>query len=409
MACRLGASGTYDGRNIVKNKKNICLMLGATIFPWTLFVAPCCAAEIWPKFPVHISAEAITTQGIETATSFSGSITAHIDVQAYVEADQRKTARIVPVGSGRITDIFVSPGQFVKEGTALFSYNNYSLSDEKERYLSSKAALQQAQAMERDAAEAERRGRILQGGAISKGEEKRRKALLADASALVQQRLAVVKNQEEHMRRFSSSTEKVEGLSSVVVSPVNGVVRSINVALGGSVGNNGLPPVEVVNLRSVWVVSQIPQTAISSIKIGSNQETIIPKQRKSKFSHVDFIEETVDPGTRRVQVRSLVDNTDTSLRPGMLVRARIFSQNAVSGQIVPTDSLQTIADQPCIFVKIGPDKYLAKHVVTGPSFDERVVVTEGLLPGDIVVGKGSFILKSQALLVPASLENKNKK
>ncbi|AQT05176.1 hypothetical protein A0U91_10085 [Acetobacter persici] len=81
----------------------------------------------------------------------------------------------------------------------------------------------------------------------------------------------------------------------------------------------------------------------------------------------------------------------------------------MSGQIVPTDSLQTIADQPCIFVKIGPDKYLAKHVVTGPSLDERVVVTEGLSPGDIVVGKGSFILKSQALLVPASLENKNKK
>lgn len=391
------------------NLLSLLLKLCIIFFTSPYYLDSAFGEDIWPQKSITITTEAITSQGIETATSFSGSITPHIDVQAYVEADQRNTAGIVPVGEGRITDIFVSPGQVVKEGSPLFSYNNYSLSDEKERLLSSKSSLQQARAMERDAAEAERRGRILQGGAISKGEEKRRKALLADASALVQQRIAIVKNQEEHMKRFSSSIEKIEGLSSVVVSPVNGVVRSVNVALGGTLGNNNFPPAEVVNLRSVWVVSQIPQTEISRIKIGSILETIIPEQDKRKFSHVDFIEETVDTGSRRVQVRSLLDNADTLLRPGMLVRARIFSQNAVSGQIVPTDSLQTIANQPCIFVKIGPDQYLAKHVVIGPSLDGRVVVTEGLSPGDIVVGKGSFILKSQALLVPDSNDNKSKK
>ncbi|MBB2198794.1 efflux RND transporter periplasmic adaptor subunit [Gluconacetobacter sp. 1c LMG 22058] len=359
------------------------------------------AQESWPKEPVIITQAALTREGIETAQAEPGALPNHIEAQAYVAADERRISRIRPVGTGRVTDVLVSPGQVVKRGDTLLRYDDFSLSDERQRLLSAEDALRQAQAQERDAVLTWQRGEHLRGGIIASGEAERRRAHMVEMHALVSQREAEVQNEKERMGRFSSPIEKVDGLSSTVISPVNGIVRHVNISVGEAIATLPAIPIEIDNLDSVWVISEVSTEDAGKLAIGGQQQTWLRGAGDPIASRIDLIEGGVDIGTRRVLVRSLVPNAQSALRPGMLARTRLFFSHPVAGQVIPTSALQTIAGQKCVFVQIGRDRYASRHVVVGPSLDGRTVLTQGVAAGEAVVTRGSFVLKSQALLNPA--------
>ncbi|WP_130732943.1 efflux RND transporter periplasmic adaptor subunit [Komagataeibacter xylinus] len=359
------------------------------------------AQESWPKEPVIIAQAALTSEGIETAQAQPGTLPNHIEAQAYVATDERRVSRIRPIGTGRVTDVLVSPGQVVKRGDTLLRYDDFSLSDERQRLLSAEDALRQAQAQEHDAVLTWQRGEHLRGGIISSGEAERRRAHMTEMHALVSQREALVQNEKERMRRFSSPIEKVDGLSSTVISPVNGIVRHVNISVGEDITTTPAVPIEIDNLDSVWIISEVSTEDVGKLAIGGQQQTWFRGMDDPIISRIDLIEGDVDIGTRRVSVRSLLSNAQSALRPGMLARTRLFFSHPVAGQVIPTAALQTIAGQKCVFVQIGRDRYTPRHVVVGPSLDGRTVLTQGIAAGETVVTRGSFVLKSQALLNPA--------
>jgi cobalt-zinc-cadmium efflux system membrane fusion protein len=59
--------------------------------------------------------------------------------------------------------------------------------------------------------------------------------------------------------------------------------------------------------------------------------------------------------------------------------------------------VQDVNGQAAVFVRTGPKTFAVRPVMVGQSRDGEVEVTGGLQPGDQVVTKGSFILKSQLL------------
>ncbi|WP_279313225.1 efflux RND transporter periplasmic adaptor subunit [Acetobacter sp. AN02] len=376
----------------------LALQLLATI----AWLAPSLAAadEPWPSGDIIISPEAVASEGIRTAVAKPGALAPHTLAQATIAADERRISRIHPAGSGRVREVLVTPGQIVRKGEVLFRYDDFSLSDERQRLLSAEAALRQAGATERDAALASHRAEALRGGAVSAGEAERRRARLEDARALVAQQEALVRNERERVARFTSSVETTSGLISAVISPVDGIVRRIGVAAGENITSGGIPATEVDDLREVWVISQVPDTDATHLTPGNMQQTWVTPGEAPVTSAITLVEGIVDPGTRRVLVRSLLPNPDIRLRPGMLVRTRLFASGRISGQIIPSAALQGFSGSRCVFVKKAADRYEARHVTTGPSLGGQTVITDGLQAGETVVTDGSFVLKSQALLRP---------
>ncbi|NVN02066.1 MULTISPECIES: efflux RND transporter periplasmic adaptor subunit [Asaia] len=354
----------------------------------------------WPSRPIAITKEALKSENIHTAKAQSGALPPHIDVPAYIDQDDRRSARIHPVGQGRVQSILVTPGELVKKGQVLFTYDDFSLSDAHQRLLSAEASLQQAQALRDDARLSYDRGRALQGGAVSQGEAQRRYSRLKEAEGTVQRSRAIVQNERERLARFSSSSERTEGLHSAVISPIDGIVDKITVGVGEEVSNRTAPAVEVDDLSRVWVVSQVGEQQAVQLSRGGRQLTWPTPDTKPIVSHIDLIEGSVDPMTRHVLVRSLVENTKRLLRPEMLVKTRLFASETVKGTLIPEAAIQTIGSQSCVFVRLDDTHYEARKVSTGPDLDGMIVVTKGLKPGEIVVTDGSFVLKSQALLAP---------
>ncbi|WP_438382302.1 efflux RND transporter periplasmic adaptor subunit [Asaia sp. BMEF1] len=358
------------------------------------------SAADWPSHPIAIPKDALKTEAIHTAKARAGALPPHIDVPAYIDQDDRRSARIHPVGQGRVQSVLVTPGELVKKGQVLFTYDDFSLSDAHQRLLSAEASLQQAKALRDDARLSYDRGHALQGGAVSQGEAQRRYSRLKETQGTVERSEAIVQNERERLARFSSSSERTEGLHSAVISPIDGIVDKITVGVGEEVSNRAAPAVEIDDLSKVWVVSQVGEQQAVQLSRGGRQLTWPTPDTKPIVSRIDLIEGSVDPMTRHVLVRSLVENAKRQLRPEMLVKTRLFATESVKGTVIPDTAIQTIGSQRCVFVKLDETHYEARKVSIGPDLDGMIVVTKGLEPGETIVTDGSFVLKSQALLAP---------
>lgn len=347
---------------------------------------------------VDISDEALQAENIHTAIAVAGSLPRHTDAPAYVAADERRIVRIRPVGDGRVVSVAVVPGQVVSKGQPLLAYENFTLRDETFQNSSDEASLRAARAEERNARQLYDRGQQLKGGALSVGEVERREEAWRAARALVQEREADARRASEHVRRYSSGMEKVEGGQSIVVSPIDGVVSHVSVVSGQDMTAGGPPPIEVDDLSHVWVVSQVNDVDARSVLVGNRQHTWIVEGEPPLVSRVDAVEGSVDPGTQHVLVRSLLDNPANRLKPGMLVHTRLFFHDEVKGMIVPEAAVQTLNGQPVVFVRVAPGRYAVRPVETGPSLDGNIVLLRGVKAGETVVTQGSFVLKSQVVL-----------
>ncbi|WP_203414438.1 efflux RND transporter periplasmic adaptor subunit [Entomobacter blattae] len=345
---------------------------------------------------LSVTPEIFRTMGIKTAKVRNGKISSFIVSPAYVEADDRSLVKIRPVGNGRVVKVYTYPGQVVVPGTPLLDYENYTLTDVINQVDAAKAVVEEAQAQKTEAAYAAQRGNLLQGGALPRGEVQRRQTVLQHMSGLVREKQALLHNMRMRLSQFSNNSETIfDGHYSRVMSPVSGMVKTINISMGDMIGSSSLPVVEIVNTSTVWVVSQVSSHNLDQVKIGNPQSTIIAEHTPSLpiSSTVTTIDSSVDPITRQFLVRSEVKNTG-KLRAGMFVRTRIYN-TPQPGLVIPKEALQRIDDHFVVFVKVGPHRFACRIVVTGPSSDQDILIKKGLKEGDEIVTSGSFDLKSQ--------------
>ncbi|HEX5045511.1 MAG TPA: efflux RND transporter periplasmic adaptor subunit [Gammaproteobacteria bacterium] len=108
---------------------------------------------------------------------------------------------------------------------------------------------------------------------------------------------------------------------------------------------------------------------------------------------IEFISPRVDDATGTVAVRAVLDNRETRLTPGRIVRASIEGVALRDTLVIPKRSVMRGAQGAFVWV-IGPDSAAApRPVQLGTSAGNDVAVVSGLAAGDRVVVDG--ILKMQ--------------
>jgi multidrug efflux pump subunit AcrA (membrane-fusion protein) len=107
--------------------------------------------------------------------------------------------------------------------------------------------------------------------------------------------------------------------------------------------------------------------------------------------------DTVNPKTRRLVVRCTIPNPDQRLKPGMF--ATVIADTGAPRQVaaVSIASVQEIDGRKIVFLEQPNAAFLVREVMLGTEKDGWVEVTRGIAAGDRVVGKGSFLLKSELL------------
>ena len=110
---------------------------------------------------------------------------------------------------------------------------------------------------------------------------------------------------------------------------------------------------------------------------------------------IDRIGEVLNPQTRMIEVRCLVDNRSGKLKPEMYTTTRIAAGNKTKALLIPKSALLDIDGQVALFVALDQSRYQKRLVRTGRQEAELIEILEGVRKGERVVTAGAFLLKSE--------------
>jgi Cu(I)/Ag(I) efflux system membrane fusion protein len=153
----------------------------------------------------------------------------------------------------------------------------------------------------------------------------------------------------------------------------------------------------VADLSSVWVLAEVPEANIPSVRTGRTALLDFPASGRARFqARVDFIYPTLTERTRTLRVRMSVTNSGGTLRPGLYGTAT-FTGAGVPTITVPRDAVVDTGRQQHVFLAIG-DRFEPRQVTLGVQLADRVEVRSGLTAGDRIVAAGVFLLDSESRL-----------
>lgn len=183
----------------------------------------------------------------------------------------------------------------------------------------------------------------------------------------------------------------------VVRAPASGVVQNQLVARGENIVANQ-PLFQILDPRLLWLWVSVYESDLPKISLNQKARlTVAAYPARSFDGIVSYIEPSLDQGNRTTRARVKIQNPDGLLSPGMLATVEMLTDQGSQFVVVPKEAVVRISDQDFVYLQKGSDAFERVLVATKPGGDGRLAVTKGLSPGDKVVVKGSYYLKSEEL------------
>lgn len=159
--------------------------------------------------------------------------------------------------------------------------------------------------------------------------------------------------------------------------------------------SGGFDPVKLQNAAAgtAYLICDIPENQISKIRRGQSCKAIFSAYPDEPVTgRVDAITDMVDPSTRMVKVRIIINNASGKFKTGMYANV---SFGLVGGDFVniSASSLITIQGRHYVFVKTSRDEFERREVIIGQQLGDRVIIYEGVEEGEEVAVEGVMQLK----------------
>lgn len=183
---------------------------------------------------------------------------------------------------------------------------------------------------------------------------------------------------------------RIEG---IIRAPIAGTVVEKLITPGQLLQAGSTPCFTVANLSRVWVMAQIAGDDLAAVHTGDPADIVTGIGAKDFAGRVDNISAVVNPDTRAVLARVVVDNPGDFLKKQMYVSVQIHSREPSSGLLIPVSAvLHDDENLPFVYVARRDGSFARQHVSLGHRIGDRYVIPRGLKAGDrIVVDGGIFV------------------
>jgi cobalt-zinc-cadmium efflux system membrane fusion protein len=314
-------------------------------------------------------------QDFKLAPVASRSLSTKLTANGTVSPDTTRAIRVTSLGSGRVVDLKVRLGDYVKKGQSLLVIISPDLS----------------------VAVADYQKAVADEGLAHKALD--RAQLLYDHGATPQKDLESAQSAEEKAKvDVAASEQKVKvlggdpahpGTMIDLRAPVSGTIVEQNVS-----GFEGIKSLDnspnlftIADLSQVWVVCDVYENDLGDVHEGDEAEIHLNafpgRIFRGKVSNISSI---LDPNTRSAKVRVVLPNPGGSLRPGMFAVAAFQSRTLQDRLVVPSTSVMRLQDKDWVFRKESEDRFRRVAVQTsGTTADGMQEVSSGLKSGDQVV------------------------
>ncbi len=245
----------------------------------------------------------------------------------------------------------------------------------------------------------ERAERLLDLKAISRQEVERARTDEELAQGGLTQAHAEVERAQTALKQLGAggATDAIGAI--VLRAEIAGVVLTRE-ALPGSVVEAGAPLVTVTDPSTLWLEVAATEALASTLKSGADVHFTVPAFPGEAFdARVQNVGAALDPTTRTLTVRALVQNPARRLRPAMFATVSISRGAARVGVLVPAGAVQLLDNKTVVFVARPDGKggaVLERHdVEVGTKVGGQTHVLSGIKAGDVVVTDGAFAVKSE--------------
>jgi len=298
-----------------------------------------------------------------------------LDANGTVTPDVNSTIHVTSQGSGRVVELKVRLGDFVKKGQELLSIHSSDLAGAFSDY-------QKAVADERLSQKFfDRAQSLFSHGALAEKD-------LQQADDTEEKAKLDVQAAEQHVRLLGGDPAHPTSLIELR-APISGTIVEQNIS-----GFEGIKSLDnspnlftIADLTQVWVVSDVYENDLGEVEVGDTAQIRL-NAYPDRIYHgkVVDISRLLDPATRSAKVRIVLSNRDGSLRPGMFAVSTFRSRKSQPRIVVPSTAIIRLQDKDWAFRKEGALQFRRVEVHTlGGTVDEIQPIRDGLKAGDSIV------------------------
>jgi cobalt-zinc-cadmium efflux system membrane fusion protein len=359
---------------------------------------------------ITLTSEAVNKYAIKTEHAESQAFTPIFVAPGEVSFD---TDRISQVGSavpGRVVELLVRVGDKVNKGDGLVVVDSPELGTAQSDYLQKRVAVGVATPAVGLARSAyDRAKRLAQSENITLSELQRREGELKAGEGNLQMADSALSASLNRLRLLGMDDQAIADLEGdgkidckfIIRAPMSGQIVERAMTLGQLVSPDKDSLITIIDLSTVWVLADVPQSRLMDVTIGAAARVISDDQSDVREGTVSFIPPQLDSSTRSASVRIVVKNDSGSLRAGIFCKVEIATSKSLlaakSVVLIPQEAVQNIDGTPSVFVPVDgkSDTFMAKSITIGPAAGGKVTVEEGLSPGQPFVSSGTFVLKAE--------------
>lgn len=323
---------------------------------------------------VRVTPDKLQLMGVSTMEARQMDMDESIRTTGRIVADETRIHHVHTKFEGYIEQVFANfTGQFVKKGAPLFSIYSPELLATQREYL---LALKAKESMQDDAT---------LGG--------------IDLVESARQRLALWDIGPEQIEKMERDRQPIRALT--INSPVSGYITAKS-ALHGTQVTPAESIYDIVDLSRVWVMADVYETNLQSIKIGTPVTVLLPFGVTSAIEgKVSYLDPVLDPISRTLKARIELPNPGTALKPEMFVTV-VFGGTATRGLVVPESAVISTGERMIVFVQKGSGEFQPREVTIGTKTRGYYEIKSGVVAGDHVVVSGNFLLDSESRLRAAA-------
>ena len=186
--------------------------------------------------------------------------------------------------------------------------------------------------------------------------------------------------------RFVEKDEIIVALKSGenIVADFQGKVGKREIAQG-VLGSNSLI-ITLDDLKKIVIDIKVPENYVSVLKTGLKADVTSSAYKKIFKGKIETISSRIDPSTRSILSRIIVDNSNFEIIPGQLMTVKIIYDE--KNQIGVPESAVTIQGNTAFVYTVKENTAEKKNIEIGKRNFGKVSVISGLNEGDLVISEG---------------------
>jgi cobalt-zinc-cadmium efflux system membrane fusion protein len=160
--------------------------------------------------------------------------------------------------------------------------------------------------------------------------------------------------------------------------------------------DNSNPLFTISDLKDVWVWANVYESNVDKIHLGDNVDVSTLSFPGRVFKgKVDKIMHVLDPNSRVMKVRVVIDNPDYALRPLMFASVTATNTQHQQAIYVPLSALIFDHSQYYVLLYHGQGKANITPVQKVSAYGDKVYLNDGVKPGDVVISKDALQIYDQ--------------